>query len=488
MGQMKATAALFAIVILAAGLRLIFFSGYLNIDDNYYIERAVEFSRGGMTLPTRYFDARLGVVGPAAIFYRAFGVTPAATVAWPFLCSLLSICMAFFLGRRLYGAPTGLAAALLLALLPMDVIFSTILYPTEPVVLLAGGGILCFLIAERERKPMLYLASGLAVGAAAVVHEASVMALAFYPFYLLFVARPARGHLIAAAGFVLGVALDPLIHGLLGDPWAHVSVMIHTNSFEGTGPGLAYRGFNRSWIAEPIVRPFVERMFGLYSWLLAPVVALRLWKPRGPNDRAIALIVAAGYLWTFYGTTSPFGYVPLWRLPRYAAPLVLPALLLLGHELAERVGFRTRLVVLSMLAVTSIGSLMLHSGSALPPYRELKSVLARAEPAEVVVEHPLRRGLLLAEGFAPRYEISELEDAPPSHAVVVAASAGARARIEALPGTVLLARITPPETLYLRLIRTPWVTDILRLTRPAARFYEYEQKTAPWEMRVYRVP
>jgi 4-amino-4-deoxy-L-arabinose transferase-like glycosyltransferase len=488
MMQVKAPAALLAIAILAVGLRITFFSGFINYDDRQYIERAVELSRGAMTPPDSHWAARLGVVVPAALFYRAFGVAPAATVAWPFLCSLLGVCAAFFLGRRLYDAPTGVVAALLMALFPLDILFATILYPTEPVILLAGAGLVGFVIAERERKPLLYLASGAAVGAAALAHEASVMALAFYPLYVVFVRRPSRGHLIAGAGFVFGLALDPLMHGLMGDPWAHVSVTSHTRAFEGTEAAMAYSGFNAAWITEPIVRTFVERMFGLYTWLLAPVVALRLWKPRAADDRVLAIMVAAGYLWIVYGTTSPFGYVPLWRLPRYVAPLVLPALLLLAHELAHGLGRGARAAVLSLLAVSSIGCLMLDSGNMLTPYRELQSVLARERPAKVVVEHWHRIGLLYAEGFAPRYAVSELGDARPSHAVVVAANAALRAEIEALPGTVLLARITPPETLYLRLLRNPWVMAFLRLTRPASRLSEYARRSAPWELRVYRVP
>lgn len=489
MMQVKsAPLALLAILVLAILLRVIFFTGYHDFDDKEYIVRAVELSRGDLTLPDSHWAARLGMVGPTALFYRAFGVTPASTVAWPFLCSVLSVSAAFVLGRRLYDARTGLIAALLLAVFPLDVLFASMLYPTAPTILLAGAGLCLFLIAEREQSPMLYLASGLAVGAAGVVHEAALMVLAFYPVYVVVIARPARGHAMAAAGIFIALAVDPVIHGLMGDPWVRMSVVNHTKVFQGTSTHTTYSGLSWPWLTEGIVRPFVERTFGIFAWLLAPVVALRLWKPREPNDLALALIVAAGYLWIVYGTVSPFAYAPLWRLPRYLAPLVIPALLLLGHELATQIGARARVVVLSALALTSMGCLMLDSGSALPPYRELRSVLARERPAMVVVEPPHYIPLLFVEGFAPSYTVSEFGGDVPHAAVLVVGSAAARARLETLPGVVLLARITPPETLYVRLLRSRWILAILRFTRPGARFSEYEQKTAPWEIRVYRVP
>jgi Dolichyl-phosphate-mannose-protein mannosyltransferase len=479
--------ALLAIAVFAVSLRVIFFTGYHGFDDSEYIVRAVELSRGGMTRPATHWAARIGMVAPTALSYRGFGVTPVSTVAWPFVCSALGVFVAYLLGRRLYGPPTGLTAAFLLAVFPQDVIFASVLYPTEPVMLLAGSGVGLFLLAERERKPVLYVASGFAVGAAAVVHEAALIALAFYPLYVLLSARPARAHVLAAIGLAIGLALDPIAHAFTGDAWARLSIASAARTARGVNPDVAYRGFNVSWLGEPLVRPFVERTFGLFSWLLAPVLAYRLWKPSAPNDRALALVVAAGYLWVAYGTVSLTAYAPLARLPRYGAPLVLPALWLLGHEISERLRPRSRLAVLAALAATSLACLMMDSGSALRPYQDIKAVLARLQPTQVAVERPHLFPLLFAEGFAPPYAASELGGDIPRGSVVIAATEDVKEKVEALPGAETLARIVPPETLYLKLLRSGSVAAILRLTRPAARIKQYDRKTEGFELRVYRV-
>ena len=110
------------------------------------------------------------------------------------------------------------------------------------------------------------------------------------------------------------------------------------------------------------------------------------------------------------------------------------------------------------------------------------------EPFGVHVEPARRFPLLVAEGFAPAYRLETLGDTPPTNAVVVVASAEGRARIEALPGAALVARIPAPETLYLRLLRTPLVERVLGVLRPPARLGEYAQRRAAWELFVYRVP
>jgi 4-amino-4-deoxy-L-arabinose transferase-like glycosyltransferase len=483
------TAALIFILGVAAALRVFFFTGYHGQDDIHYIRRAFELSQGGFTPPASHWATRIGLVGPTALFYRAFGVSPLTTNAFPFLCSLLSVVAAFVLGRRLYDARSGLIAAFLVAIFPMDVIFASMLFPTEPVVLFSGVGLGCFVLAERERKPGLYLAGGLSLGLAGVAHEAALMILAIYPVYAFVVARPARAHLWVVVGIALAFGIDPLIHGLMGDPWVRISAALaHVETDWDTGPDLSYRGANLAWIGEPLVRLFVERTFGLFPWLIAPAVAFRLWKPVDGSDRALAFIIAAGFLWLAYGTLSPIRYAPLARVPRFFAPLVLPAMWLLGHELAERFSRRAQYVTLLALAINSVACLMLDSGSALVPYEELRAVLARAQPAEVVIERQHEFPLLFAEGFKPRYALSKLDDAAPQSAVVVVASDAARERVERLPGVALMARITPPETLYLKLLRTRFVTTILRATRPAPRFEGYAKKTEPWALWVYRVP
>ena len=162
---------------------------------------------------------------------------------------------------------------------------------------------------------------------------------------------------------------------------------------------------------------------------------------------------------------------------------------LLGHELAEHIRPYTRIVTLSALAASSVLCLMLDSGNALVPYQELRVLLAQVQPTHVAIE-PEHFPLLFIEAFHPRYLLTKLDSdaGPPRDVLVVVTSIAARERIEALQAVELLARIAPPDTLYVRLLRRGFVMAILRATRPPSRFEQYAKKIEPWALWVYRVP
>ena len=162
----------------------------------------------------------------------------------------------------------------------------------------------------------------------------------------------------------------------------------------------------------------------------------------------------------------------------------------LGHELAEHIRPHTRIVTLSALAASSVFCLMLDSGNALVPYQELRVLLARVHPTHVAIEPGQQFALLFAEGFQPRYLLTKLDSdaGPPRNTLVVVTSAAACERIEALQAVELLARIAPPDTLYVRLLRSGFVIAILRATRPPSRFEQYAKKIESWALWVYRVP
>ena len=81
-----------------------------------------------------------------------------------------------------------------------------------------------------------------------------------------------------------------------------------------------------------------------------------------------------------------------------------------------------------------------------------------------------------------------MTDGPsPEGSVVVVRTASARARVAGLPGAKLVTELEPPETLYLRVLRSGALTSVLRATRPPERFAEYGGKTAPWKVFIYRM-
>jgi hypothetical protein len=471
----------------AAVLRLAFFSGFILYDDYHYVVRAFTLSQGHLVPPVDIFGTRVGVVGPAALLYRLFGVSKLTTGAYPFACSVLGVLAAYVLGRRLFGASTGLLAAALLAVFPLDVLYASTLFATAPVTLAVGVSLGLFLLAEQEDRRALYLASGLVLGAGVLVHESVVVVAVFYPAYALLVARPRRAHLLVGLGCLAVVALDPVVHGLLGDPWARFRF------FGGAAVAGKWTDANRlgpAWLVEPVLRLLSEQELGLFPLVVVPVALLGLRRAAPRNQHALALFVTVVALWLLYGTASPFRYAPLSRQPRYLAPVVMAGALLVAHDLVAHRRWRTRALVTAALAVTGVACVALDGGRLrLRPLEEARAVLAQARAERVVVEPWLRPPLLVAEGFAPRYAVATLDaaSAPPSGAFVVVADDDGRRRVAALPGAERIASIGQPPSPYLALLRNPAVGAVLRATRPGYRLRDLEAKARPWTLEVYRM-
>lgn len=476
------------IVSVAVAVRLFFFTGFHGFDDVFYIRRAYALSQGTFSLPKTHWEARIGLVGPTAFAYRVFGVTLGSTVLFPFVCSILTVIAAFLLGRRLFGEPVGLLAALLVAIFPFDAIFASMLFPTAPVALLCGVGYGLFLLGDAEDRSACHLAAGAAFGLACLAHEAAAIALAFYPLYVVVRGGPRKNHLFTLLGFAAGLAVDPVAHGLMGNPWARLDVLAHAGTAQGTAADVAYRGFNATWIAEPLIRLLAERTFGLFSWLIAPLALYRVFRPVGPHDRALSLVLITVFIWTEYGTMSVHGYAPLARLPRYLCPLTLPAMWLLARNLREAVRSRPRAIVLSGLAVTSLICLLLDSGNQLRPYESMRSVVATARPEVVVVEKADEFPLRFAERMKPPYVLSVLSATLPAHGLVIAKGQQARQRVEETPGVSKVAEISDRQTPYQMMLSNRLALALLRAVRPRQRFGEYKDKASPGTWAIYRLP
>jgi hypothetical protein len=278
-----------------------------------------------------------------------------------------------------------------------------------------------------------------------------------------------------------GVAVDPVIHGMLGDPWVRAHLLRDARLLNTEGAEAFFPGVSVRWLVEPALRVFTEQELGLFPWCIAPIALLRVWRPtRGPVT-VLALFVTVVSLWIFFGTISPMHYTPLVRTPRYLAPVVLPAVLLLAAEIVQRRRRVTRAAIVAVLVGSSIVCVYVDGGRMrLQPYRQARTVLADAGASVVLVEPGLSLPLLFVDGFTPAYTVRTLEAGavPPSGTVLVVGSEAEVRRVEALAGVEVVTRIAKPKAVYQRLLRNPLVMAMLRLTRPIERVQDLEGKTA----------
>jgi hypothetical protein len=107
-------------------LRLALFSGYGLGDDPGYFLCYRDILETGTFNATRGYNSRFSFWIPVVGFMWTFGVSEAAWVGFVTLCSALNLGLVYLLARQEWDADAGLLAMALLAVLPLDVLSSTL--------------------------------------------------------------------------------------------------------------------------------------------------------------------------------------------------------------------------------------------------------------------------------------------------------------------------------------------------------------------------
>jgi 4-amino-4-deoxy-L-arabinose transferase-like glycosyltransferase len=115
------------ILSIATAVRIIFFIGFGLGDDPVYAKIVNSITHGGLQALNLNYGVyyRVGLFLPIQLFFSIFGINDFSFVLYPFLASLGSIIVIYFIGKELFGKETGLIAAILLALCPFDAVFAS---------------------------------------------------------------------------------------------------------------------------------------------------------------------------------------------------------------------------------------------------------------------------------------------------------------------------------------------------------------------------
>jgi 4-amino-4-deoxy-L-arabinose transferase-like glycosyltransferase len=340
---------LLPILALGAFLRTVAFGGLVGTDDAMYADLAHRISSGQFlsthSMGLGAFPLRVGITGPASLMFRLFGVSEAAMAVYPFFISLLGILLAFVTGRVLFGVRAGLIAAILQACLPMDVRYSTLLFPDLIAAFWVNVAILLLYLASLESpvrtKATKGFLCGLALGMAWLCKESLVFSLPFVGGYLLWsIYEQRRSAAIAigvAAGFGIMLIGESLVYYLyLSDPLYHLHALERHNQMPAAtvwfwNPEAPWSGglLARLLRDGPTVI-FLNTEFGLVTPVAMLSIAYGLFR----RFRSMWFVTA----WFLYhvlifnfGSHSLRSYMPLpaWE-HRYFFPLLLPAILLVA--------------------------------------------------------------------------------------------------------------------------------------------------------------
>ncbi len=328
-----------AILVVALALRLLLFTGVQANDDRLYSLSARRMSLGERTSSGDLFGTRVAYVGPVAALYRLFGVRMAWLIAPNLIASLALIVLAYRLGLVLYRPAVGLAAAGVVAVLPLDVFYAT-MGGTDPLLaMLIGLGV--WLLVDPGiggspgRRVACAVLAGLAWGGAHLTKETGLLLIA--PAAPILLARAARRSiLVAGAATSLVLVGEAVTYGVTHhDPLFR----LHVARLTLRDPYDPYPGFGTRLLLFPSIcfNP-LEAIFPYTGGLMALMAAGAAWaltRDRGRSGALSAWWLGTGLFLCLF-PSSLFPYKAALQLqPRMLAALTLPGAVLAAAALLE---------------------------------------------------------------------------------------------------------------------------------------------------------
>jgi 4-amino-4-deoxy-L-arabinose transferase-like glycosyltransferase len=316
------------IVVFGLLLRLYFYVGPNINDDVDYCWSAFEVSKGNFSpLYGGSINAlRSMMTVPVAFFFWLFGGGEFQASIYPLLCSLSTIVATYLLGKTLINERVGLMGAALQSFFPLDVVFSTQLVPTTPVVMFASFGLFCFLTAEKIdwkepgrklwRRRGLLVISGVLFGFAHLASETGVIVTMFIGFaYLIYERKLKIDYSLVLLGFLTVFTLETSVMYLnTGDPWHRLVVIHETEIMIGTNLAMDYYPRVMLRIINPNYWSH-EGNLGIHFYLfMSGSVYALLKKQKNALFLVLTFILIMGYFEFGVMTT---GFKPIAKWVRY---------------------------------------------------------------------------------------------------------------------------------------------------------------------------
>ncbi|OSM01738.1 hypothetical protein MAIT1_01768 [Magnetofaba australis IT-1] len=341
--------------ILALHLGLCLWSGPIleSSDDLFFAVRSHNLLEHGFAPANHPHEHRIGLYAPVALIFSQLGVNVSSMALWPLLCSLALVAALYWAGARLAGPAAGLAAALLLAVNPFQIIHAMTLTADGPLALfyfLSG----LFLFLGRREPPRATLYALLFVLAFTAGFLTKLPIIWMLPLILFLLVRDWRaGEHRRFWGVAIGggVAAMVVYFGayayLFDDPlmrFHSVEKVINVAPEDANlqGQRLTIRGKPLEFLVERLtsgpVMLILERQGLSLAWLLwLPALLLTLIRSRVmPRGSGFWVGHALSFLLLFwFGSTSLSEYNPVGLLGYYLVPLLAPFSLLGGVLLAR---------------------------------------------------------------------------------------------------------------------------------------------------------
>jgi hypothetical protein len=423
----RARIVLALLLLLAAGLRLRYFSGLQVGDDIVYTSIAAQRIHGEFHV-TNVHEARQGFLLPVTFFYALFGPGEFPLLLYNLLCSIGLVAAVYFLARRFWGDAAGALSGAVAAFHPNLVFFATECHTDTPVALWQALGVLALLsAADGEKSKEKRVLAGLLVGWAWLHKEHAVFLIPFFAGHKIATRRSWTWYLPVLLP-ALGVFLSEtaVYAALTGNPLHRFALVrsMHVGHYMAAQYAAAPALLRRLFLELPLL--LFTPKYG-HHWEgtlnLAGAVGAALLLAR--RERGAGVLVgwwASIFLGYSFWPSSLHPYLPSfllhdWTLPPLAAPL----LCCLG---GAAVRSRRELAVAGILLLAIISLRTIHASwenglKFAAGGKEAHAWLAGERPARVIADDKTIEVLDFLDGHRPARNYTRFQEAKDYSGAVV---------------------------------------------------------------------
>ncbi|MBU0762665.1 MAG: glycosyltransferase family 39 protein [Candidatus Altiarchaeota archaeon] len=331
---------LIGILIFSIIVRLYYFIGLHFSDAPSYVGYAQSVLDGTYKVKGDYPPHnRLFFIFPIALSIKLFGFSEWSVVLFTFICSVTAVLTTFFLGKLLFNPETGLLASFLLAVYPIDVLYSTQVMTEVPLSCFMALSVFFFLkYARGYTRPIYLVLCGVFVGISYMIREIALILGIYFLIYILKDLIKSRKikycYLYLFIGFCIVFLIEYLIYDYLsGDGFFRLKSLVRyfgkSNANYGRSGSEDVFSFYPLILLNQLAKPFY---YGYSCWLVILSLAYFLLK-KDENIHFVAVWLAAVYLYLDAGSMSLTEYILMAKRARYLAILTIPAVLIISRFL-----------------------------------------------------------------------------------------------------------------------------------------------------------
>lgn len=418
------------IVITACIVRFIFFTGVTHSVDWNYSSTAYNFAQGMYSIPRLLFELvlpnvlnggaylRSGFFYPIALIYYLFGVTEVSAIIYPLLTSVGNILLIYYLGKLIGSPKTGLLAALLLSVYPIEAIQATQLVPDIVSTFYITVAVFLFFKGEHSTNTryssIYYYFCGFFTGISYLVKEMGIYVIPLIVVYslvnrkkmkvlLLYFALGLATVILAEALFYYAFTGDPLFryHFITGEALAYkrgaISQVLGSDQKYFTRWILSLKGF-----IDIFLNPMSFR-HGLY-FHLAIIASPYLWLKKTASFSRIFLWLIISMFFIVY-----MGYATGDIITRYTIYIAIPATLLIALFCSKtQLSILYKGTIIMLLIATSLLSLLAYRARNTPVYNAKAGItyLARHDIKKpLLTDYRTQRMIQHLSGYKDIYNV-----------------------------------------------------------------------------------